>query len=134
MRAPTHADTGFVTDEQIQVAGEVEIGPAGRVGRMQRAEAGGERHVLEGSVSAVVQQRAGKHAAVAEPGAAHDEDVLVSVVVVVGVPAVRTTDDSFEPGCVGTVDVSAPTVSDEEMDRMIESPRSREEIEEAVAI
>src|SRR5260221_6906412 len=133
MRAPPHRDTGLVADEQVEAAVEVEVAPCGGVPRMHRTESRLERHVLEGSIAAVVKQRHGKLAAVAEPGAAENQDVLEAVVVVVGMQTVGAANDPVKSRLPGAVDVPAMSVRHEKVDGILESPRRRKEIEQAVA-
>ena len=65
---------------------------------------------------------------------AQHQDVGIAVIVVVAMDGVEASHDPVEPRLRGVIDVPAPPVRQIKMHWLVESPRSREDIEESVAI
>ena len=71
----------LAADEQVDQAVVVVVAPGGRLGRDRLGQPAGDRHVIEGAVSPVPQQRKPQRLL---PAAAQQQHVQVAVVVEVG--------------------------------------------------
>jgi hypothetical protein len=124
----------LVADEQVEPAVVVEVRPRRRLGGVLVEEPRGLRDVLEAALSEVAQQRVGVASGLAEPPAAHDVQIQVAVVVVVGVVEVQAAGQSGQPRRVCAVGERPVALVAQEADRIVQPPRRRDEVDEAVAV
>ena len=111
----------FASDIKVDMPVAVEVGPGSGLGGDRIAQASDDRHIGEPAMSVVAQQRGPSGAL---PTAAQEQDVEVTVVVVVGVVTIQGPDLRIEAGAGGTVVEGAVAAVDEQGDSPASDQRS----------